>query len=399
MAFANPLALLWGLLAVPIVLLYRRKIRLRSDPVATDMIWQCVLAEQPRRDAWQRWRHPVSLAVQLTLLAVLVVALAEPWIPGPRRLVLLMDNSASMNATDVAPSRLGQARETAARLISTLRPCDRAAVLSCGGVVGVHCNLTNDHAVLHAALQAVPSTRENSPPGDAVALARRMLAEPTTCSIILLTDACFPQAAELAAADDIEILRVGRPTPNVAISLVSVRPSPGNPHACQVMAEVSNFSDTPEVCSLRVEIDEEPVPVIIDGRSADRLTLRLLSDEHIQQFFAVATAGASELSVQLDQADGFLHDNRVTRAIPQATALPEADKGPPEAVETVWAADLRAPSARSTEGDLRVPSGLGAEAAAIAPASPWPSPRLLLAVLGIALLALEWCFYQRRWVS
>ena len=84
MTFANPVALLWGLLAVPIVILYRRDVRLRREPVATDMIWEQVFAEEPSRSRWQRWRHAASLAVQLTVLALIVIALADPQFPGFR---------------------------------------------------------------------------------------------------------------------------------------------------------------------------------------------------------------------------------------------------------------------------------------------------------------------------
>ena len=82
MAFANPMALAWGLLAIPVVLLYRRDVRRTRVPVAAGMIWQQVLAEEARRGGWQRWRHRVSLAVQLTVLVLLVIALADPQLPA-----------------------------------------------------------------------------------------------------------------------------------------------------------------------------------------------------------------------------------------------------------------------------------------------------------------------------
>jgi hypothetical protein len=78
MTLANPLALFWGLLAVPIVMLYARRVRLRRQPVATGMIWQQVFADEQARGAWRRWRHAVALAVQLLVLTLLVLAMADP---------------------------------------------------------------------------------------------------------------------------------------------------------------------------------------------------------------------------------------------------------------------------------------------------------------------------------
>ncbi len=82
MVFANPMALAWGLLAAAIVMLYRREVRRPRVPIAAGMIWQQVLAEEPSRAGWQRWRHRVSLAAQLTVLALLVTALADPRLPA-----------------------------------------------------------------------------------------------------------------------------------------------------------------------------------------------------------------------------------------------------------------------------------------------------------------------------
>lgn len=70
----------------------------------------------PRRPGWQR--H-VSAAFMLLALAAMVVTLARPAttsrVPKPRGTILLaIDTSGSMSATDVAPTRL-QAAQTAAR--------------------------------------------------------------------------------------------------------------------------------------------------------------------------------------------------------------------------------------------------------------------------------------------
>lgn len=78
MTFANPAALWALLLAVPIVILYLRRSRWRPLPTATPWLWQEALAVEPFRAFWQPWRGPVSLAVQLTILVLLVLALADP---------------------------------------------------------------------------------------------------------------------------------------------------------------------------------------------------------------------------------------------------------------------------------------------------------------------------------
>src|SRR4051794_12699415 len=110
MNLANPTALMWASLAIPVVIFYILKIRLRRVPVSPVIFWRQIFDEKKPRSIWQRLRHLLSLLVQLVLLFLLVGALTEPFFSwesnSARRVILVVDNSASMNATDVAPSRL-----------------------------------------------------------------------------------------------------------------------------------------------------------------------------------------------------------------------------------------------------------------------------------------------------
>ncbi len=78
MIFINPIALTWGLLAVVLVAFYLWNIRPARQPVSTDFFWRQVLGRSRLRSAWRPWRRPVSLAIQLAILLLIVLALAEP---------------------------------------------------------------------------------------------------------------------------------------------------------------------------------------------------------------------------------------------------------------------------------------------------------------------------------
>src|SRR5438552_16102234 len=101
MNLANPAALLWALLAVPIVIFYILKLRLRRVPVSPVIFWRQIFEEKKPRSIWQRVRHLTSLPVQIALLLLLVAAPAAPVLPWrarePQRAVLVIDISASTN--------------------------------------------------------------------------------------------------------------------------------------------------------------------------------------------------------------------------------------------------------------------------------------------------------------
>src|SRR3954451_11633493 len=162
MSLANTSALLWALLAVPIVIFYILKIRLKRVPVSTVIFWRQIFDEKKPRSLWQRLRHLISLLVQIALLLLLVFALAEPFfsweVLNARRVILVVDNSASMNATDVAPSRLARAKEEAHRVIRGLRFRDEVAIVTAGAQPRVVCGLTGHQKTLHEALDGIPPT-------------------------------------------------------------------------------------------------------------------------------------------------------------------------------------------------------------------------------------------------
>ncbi|HVE68477.1 MAG TPA: VWA domain-containing protein, partial [Solirubrobacteraceae bacterium] len=118
-SFATPLALL-GLLALPplaagYVVVHRRR-RRAADAFATPALRPAVAPWDPG------WRRHFPIALFGAALAVLVVALARPQrgvaVPVERATVMLVtDESTSMRATDVDPTRLEAARAAASAFL------------------------------------------------------------------------------------------------------------------------------------------------------------------------------------------------------------------------------------------------------------------------------------------
>ena len=118
MSLINPTALLLAALAVPIIVFYILKIRLRRVPVSTLMFWQQIFEEKKPRSIWQRLRHLLSLLLQLAFLGFLVFALADPifrWQQARARRVVrgggqLGEHECTRRAAQ--PARRGQGRGT-----------------------------------------------------------------------------------------------------------------------------------------------------------------------------------------------------------------------------------------------------------------------------------------------
>lgn len=260
MNFAYPNMLLWGLLAIPVVIFYILKIRLRRIPVSTVIFWQQIFEEKKPRSIWQRLRHLLSLLVQLALLALLVLALSEPFLSSElnaaRRVVLVIDNSASMSATDVAPTRLARAKDEARQVVQGLSYRDEMAIVAAGTQPRVVCGLTGHQKTLREALDGVAGTDGPTRLADAVALACRLAAETgdgRDTRIVVVTDGCAEGAGKLSEEGGLQFVTVGGRVGNIGITRFQVRRSAIDPIGYELLVEVTNQSDDPAP-DFRVEV-------------------------------------------------------------------------------------------------------------------------------------------------
>ena len=114
MPFLAPLALA-GLLFMPLVIaMYLLKLRRDEAVVPSTLLWQRLVADVEANAPWQRLRRSLLLLLQLLLVLILVFLAARPFLERPAGLagdlVLVIDTSASMQATDVdaEPPRGGE---------------------------------------------------------------------------------------------------------------------------------------------------------------------------------------------------------------------------------------------------------------------------------------------------
>ncbi len=154
MTFLWPLALL-GLLLVPIVLggyvlLQRRRIRYAMRFTNVDLLAN-VVDESPR------WRRHLPPALFIVALAALLVSVARPQaiVQTPKEqaaVVLAIDVSRSMEATDVDPSRLEAAQKAAETFLDQVPADLRVGLVTFSTGVEVVVPPTEDHEIVRGAL-------------------------------------------------------------------------------------------------------------------------------------------------------------------------------------------------------------------------------------------------------
>lgn len=261
MSFEWPIALL-ALLVLPLAAAaYAALDRRRRRAVArfaTPALFPNVVARSPGR-----LRHLPAAVLAVALTALLVgVARPHATISVPREeatVVLALDVSRSMTATDVPPTRLAAARAAGRRFVEQIPDSFRVAVVVFATRAQVASPPTHDRSVTRRALGTV-RPGEGTALGEAVDLALRAArsvpgeepGEPPPASILLISDGAQTQgrvtpdqAARRARAAGVPIFTVVLGTPDGIVERrlvggfterVRVPPNPG---ALRRVAEVS----------------------------------------------------------------------------------------------------------------------------------------------------------------
>src|ERR1051326_4777353 len=117
MRFLAPAAFAFAASIPVVVVFYLLKRKRVIKLVSSTLLWQRFLSETQASAPFQKLRKNWLLILQLLLLAFTVFALSRPYFatkakPASLR-VLVLDASASMQATDETPSRFEKARAEA----------------------------------------------------------------------------------------------------------------------------------------------------------------------------------------------------------------------------------------------------------------------------------------------
>lgn len=170
MTFANPLVLL-GLLALPLLVMWYRDQQRRRARAASAFVTPALTPSvAPHRPRWRR--HLPMLAFALAL-AVLIVAAARPQRSVARPVtdgvvMLADDTSSSMNATDVAPTRLRAALRAARRFVGGVPSTIQVGAIEFARTPVLLQSPTSNHASTKAALAQLPRTSGGTAVGVAI---------------------------------------------------------------------------------------------------------------------------------------------------------------------------------------------------------------------------------------
>lgn len=241
-----------------IILLYLMKMRRQEMQAPALFLWPRITSDVRANAPMQRLRISLLLILQLIAAALIVLALTGP-IRAVRGLlgsttVVVLDNSASMGASDIRPSRFDAAVGRIVSMIQSLSGSDRLAVIEAGSATRVVFPLSSDKSLMLRAIRSV--TRSDATPdvGDALRLAAALAAGHSRSTVIVLSDGDFPAVADFSIGKAKLIYEpIGKSSQNVAITTFDSALSPSGQDQC--FLALHNYGPASANATLSLKID------------------------------------------------------------------------------------------------------------------------------------------------
>src|SRR5207249_8566497 len=262
MNFLAPAAFAFAATIPVVVLFYLLKRKRVVKLVSSTLLWQRFLAETQASAPFQGLRKNWLLILQIILLVLAVLALSRPYFatkakPAQLRVVIL-DASASMQATDESPSRFEKARAEALKWVDGLTDSDQMVVLQAGANTEVKQSATSEKAALRRALQACACSDSPTRLGPALKVAESLVRDLRDAEIHLLSDGAVPELSEFENKGlPLVFHRVGKSSNNLGITALDVRANPENASQRAVYASVENFATNSQETELELLLDDK----------------------------------------------------------------------------------------------------------------------------------------------
>jgi len=309
--FANMISwwqwLIIGAVPPAIIALYFLKQRQPLE-VPSTYLWHKSVEDLHVNSIWQRLRRNLLLFLQLLAVLLLALALLRPNWHGRKligeRFIFLVDNSASMQANDVSPTRLEEAKRRTAELIEEMKPDDVAMVISFSDGARVEQSFTGNRSRLLQAVKDIEPTQRSTSLREALKVASGLanpgrssadrtdvqVAEAKPAELFIMSDGRFP-AVENFSLGNLQptFVPIGIPeAANVAITALSVRRGETNADMLQAFARLDNCGQRDITVSMDLLLDDklidsdrqevpagEGVPVTFDLTAVDEGVLKL----------------------------------------------------------------------------------------------------------------------------
>ena len=301
MNFLAPLAFALAALLPVIVALYFLKLRRTEQRVASTYLWRTLVRDTAANAPWQKLKPNWLLLLQLLFLAALIFALARPFtwsdVAAGSHLIVVLDTSPSMSATDVGPTRLAEAIATAQRLVASLPSSSRVTLIEAGQSLATNYPLPITHF----------SSMSSANLASALTLAAAIAAREPDSEVVILSDGHVNLPQPITLPTRVRFISIGNASDNQAIGAFSA----------QREASGRNLTAFVQLVNYGAQAAQRRLSLYADGRLFTARDVALLPGQAQALTFPGLPSDARTLEARLDGADLLALDDRAW-AVPPA---------------------------------------------------------------------------------
>lgn len=313
-----------------VVLLYFLKLRRQPLEVPSTYLWRKTIEDLHVNSFWQKLRQNLLLFLQLLLLLLAILACFRPSWEGSQltdeRYVFLVDTSASMTATDVAPNRLEAVKAKLEELVDKqMQSGSVAMVISFSDRPIIEQPFTDNRNLLKRRIRAIQPTQRGSDLEEALRFAAGLAnpgrtasdetdaaaAEAMPATLMIFSDGRFRRSPQFAMGNlkPIYVPIGSAQSQNVAIVAFNASVNPEKSERMQVFGQIQNFGDQPAKLTANLAL-YQPNRNLIDAAEVE-----VPPGETRGVEFTLDTIESGELRLELETADALSLDNTAFAAV------------------------------------------------------------------------------------
>ncbi len=310
--FANPAALWFLTLIVPVVLLYLLKKRRQDRVVPSILLWQQVLEDTKAHTPFQKLRSHLLLLLQILIIVLFTALLAQPFFPQTSaqttRWILVLDLSASMTAKEEGGTRLDVAREKLLGVLKSVAPVDTVMLVGVTSEASVLEHFTLNHERIRSRTGDLEPEHVAARWDQVEQLLRPLLKEKPQPRVVIASDfANFPDS--LFEKIPFDPIQSGKAMDNLALIRASIDSLPDHMTGQLLFFQIKNFSASTKLAEVEIFRNDELM---------DAYEIEMAPSGTAEKTIRTSVVEASFYRIRLKPDDKFMLDNEIVlRARPR----------------------------------------------------------------------------------
>ncbi|SHI66351.1 von Willebrand factor type A domain-containing protein [Clostridium cavendishii DSM 21758] len=285
------------LILIPLlIILYILKQKSENQVVSSNLLWKEAYKNIEATTPWEKFRKNIMFFLQLVALLALIIALTNPFIKwggkSYQNLILVIDNTGSMNSKYEGETRIKKAKELGLDYIKSLKSGGQITVISCGKVAKVEIASTKDKSIAEEKLKNIDTKIVSGDIKDSLSIIRSIGKQLESYEALVITD------KEIDLSDiNGRVISLGTKGKNAGIDLVAHK---NVDNLSKVMVKVTNRGDSDY---------SSDVSLYGDDKLVDVKQVSLKPKESTSLYFDVKDFKGTYFKAELSEKDDLISDN------------------------------------------------------------------------------------------